>query len=89
MFKNEDVDKLLEEARKSMDKDERREKYEEFQGIILDKKPALILYRPYYLFATKKDVYGIDAGYGALASDRFNNIEQWHVKIKRVWGAEE
>jgi len=89
MFKNEEVDKLLEEARKSMDQDERRDKYEQFQGIVLDKKPALILYRPYYLFTTKKDVRGIDAGYGALASDRFNNIEQWHVNIKRVWGAGE
>lgn len=85
LFKNEAVDKLLEEARKTLNDDERKEKYQEFQGIILDLKPALILYRPYYLFATKDDVHGVDLNFAGLPSDRFNNIESWHRRTKRVW----
>ncbi len=85
LFKNKEVDKLLEEARKTPNEDERREKYKAFQGIILDIKPALILYRPLYLFGTSKKVRGINPDLAALPADRFNNISQWHVKVKRVW----
>ncbi|MEX1997459.1 MAG: ABC transporter substrate-binding protein [Candidatus Andersenbacteria bacterium] len=85
LFKDEEVDKLLEEARKTIDVEQRQEKYEAFQGKILDIKPALILYRPYYLFATNDDVRGLEIHHAGLPSDRFNNIERWHVRTKRVW----
>jgi peptide/nickel transport system substrate-binding protein len=85
LFKNEAVDKLLEEARKSTDSNVRREKLKEFQGKILELNPAIILYRPNYLFATQHGVHGADITYAALPSDRFNQIEQWYVKTRRVW----
>jgi len=84
-FANKDVDKLLEDARTTINQEERQEKYKEFQGIILDIKPALILYRPYYLFIASDTVRGINANHAALAAGRFNNIEEWHVNVKRVW----
>jgi len=84
-FKNQAVDKLLEEARKTTDQPKRVELYKEFQNKILELNPAIILYQPYYLFATNR-VYGIDAKFSALPSGRFNNIEQWHIHTKRVWG---
>lgn len=84
-FKNQAVDKLLEAARQTNDRAERQRLYKEFQGHILDIKPAIILYRPYYLFATDDKVRGINANFAALAAGRFNNIEEWHVKTKRVW----
>lgn len=84
-FKNQEVDKILEAARQTTDRGERQQKYKEFQGKILDLKPAIILYRPYYLFAADDKVRGINANFAALAAGRFNNIEEWHVKTKRVW----
>lgn len=85
LFKNEEVDKLLEEARKQPDVDQRQEKLQEFQNKILELNPAIILYQPYYLFATSRNVRGVNANYAALPAGRFNNIEQWHVKVERVW----
>lgn len=85
LFKNQEVDKLLEEARKTADDSERQEKYQEFQHKILEHAPAIILYQPYYLFATTKDIRGVDAELAALPAGRFNNIEQWHVNVKRIW----
>jgi len=84
MFKNKNVDKLLEEARKTSDYNKRAELYKEFQNKILELNPAIILYQPYYLFASSK-VYGIDAKSAALPSGRFNNIAQWHMNRQRVW----
>ena len=53
LFKDQTVDKLLEEARKEPNQNKRREKFIEFQEKILNLNPAVILYRPYYLFAQK------------------------------------
>lgn len=84
-FKDEAVDKLLQEARQQADPAQRQEKLREFQNRILDLNPAVILYRPYYLFATARQVRGLDAHYAALPAGRFHNIEQWHVNVQRVW----
>lgn len=84
-FKNEAVDKLLEEARKTIDPIKRTELYRDFQGKILDLKPALVLFRPHYLFATTAKVRGVEANHAAKTSNRFNNIEHWHVRVQRVW----
>lgn len=84
LVRDKEIDQLLEEARKITDTDKRDEKYREFEGKILELNPAIILYRPYYLFATKNKVRGIDAQLAGLPSGRFNNIENWHVKVRRV-----
>lgn len=85
LFKDQAVDKLLEEARKEPDQNKRREKYIAFQEKILDLNPAIILYRPYYLFAQKSKVRGVEIQHGDLPASRFNHVEKWHVRTKRVW----
>lgn len=85
LLKDEAVDALLKEARQQADPAVRQEKLREFQNRILDLAPAVILYRPYYLFATVRHVRGIDARYAALPAGRFHNIDQWHVNVQRVW----
>lgn len=84
LFKNKDVDKLLEDARKTSDQKKRAELYKDFQNKILELNPAIILYQPYYLFVTH-GINGVDANYAALPSGRFNNIENWHINTQRVW----
>lgn len=85
LLKNKDIDKLLEDARQTANAEERFKKYHEFQAKILDLKPAIILYRPYYLFATDEHVHGITVNQAGLPADRFNESEQWHVRTRRVW----
>lgn len=85
LFKDKDVDKLLEDARKAVNKDDRREKYVEFQRRFLDLNPAIILYQPYYLFAQSNHVQGLTMTRGNLPVSRLNDIENWYVKTKRVW----
>lgn len=84
LFDNEEVDKLLEEARKVSDNEKRAELYRQFQNKILELSPAIILYQPYYLYATT-DIYGIEASSAALPAGRFNNIEEWHINRERIW----
>lgn len=85
LFKDEQVDKLLEEARKTTNRDERKQKYIEFQQRFLDLNPAIVLYQPYYLFAQSDDVRGLTMERVSLPVGRFNEVENWHVNVKRVW----
>lgn len=85
LFKNKEVDKLLEEARKTADDSQRQEKYQEFQNKILELSPAIILYQPYYLFATTKNIHGLNIEQAALPAGRFNSTTDWHINVKRVW----
>ncbi len=87
LFKDQKVDKLLEEARQTNDNGVRQEKYTEFLGRIIELNPAIILYQPYYLFAHDTGVLGNTMTRVNLPAGRFNDIENWHVKTKRVWGA--
>jgi len=85
LVQDKDIDKLLENARISTDQEKRKELLQSFIERFLDIRPAIVLYRPYYLYAQRSQVKGIYIEQGGLPSDRFNNIEEWHVRVKRVW----
>jgi peptide/nickel transport system substrate-binding protein len=85
LFKNKDADKLLEEARKTTNIEERSNKYKEFQNILADEIPAIFLYNPYYTYGVNNKVKGIESIYITTPSDRFASIQDWYVKTKRDW----
>lgn len=83
---NRDIDGLLEAGRTTMDKDERAKKIREAQNLILTSEiPALFLYQPAYPYAVMSEIKGLEDSFLANFSERFNNIENWHIKTKRVW----
>lgn len=57
-FENDDVDELLEEARKTTDDDERLELYEEAQQIIIDEAPIIPIYHSVLLAGLRDNVQG-------------------------------
>jgi ABC-type transport system substrate-binding protein len=82
-YRDKDVDLLLEEARISMDVEERAEKYKEFQKILNEDLPAFFLYFPNYTYVQNKMIKGFDTVAISDPADRFNNISNWYIKIKR------
>lgn len=85
LYQNKEADKLLEEARQTLDKEERRGKYEEFQDLVIEDAPAVFLYSPTYLYPVNKKVKGIEIEKLAQSSHRFSQIETWYIKTNRVW----
>lgn len=85
LYDNTEVDKLLEEARQETDQSVREEKYRKFQEIITEDVPAIFLYSPNYLYVHNKSVQGVELDNIVIPSNRFNGIEEWYVKTKRVW----
>lgn len=85
VYQNKDVDKLLEEARQTLDQPSRKEKYTEFQELLIEDMPAIFLYSPTYLYPVNKKVKGIFIDKLAQPSQRFSQVENWYIKTKRVW----
>ena len=84
-YENKECDKLLEEARQSLDEEERREKLVKFQDLLIEDAPAIFLYSPDYLYLVSKEIKGIEVETIVDPSKRFANIEEWYIKTRRVW----
>jgi len=84
-YKNDTVDKLLEQIRQEPDPIARQEKYEKFQTLLLDDAPAIFLYNPNNYFLASSKVQGIQNGKGTDFAQKFSQINNWYIKTKRIW----
>ncbi|MDO8669763.1 MAG: peptide ABC transporter substrate-binding protein [Candidatus Buchananbacteria bacterium] len=85
IFTDKKVDKLLEDARRSNNWEERKEKYLEFQKIIAEELPAISLFNATYTYPQDKIIQGFDLYNIAVPADRFSNLFEWFIKTKRIW----
>jgi peptide/nickel transport system substrate-binding protein len=85
LYKNDTADKLMEEARATLNPIERMRKYDEFQKVVIEDIPAVFLYSPHYLYGIEKNIKGFDAQLLATPSDRFTGIQDWYINTKRVF----
>jgi peptide/nickel transport system substrate-binding protein len=85
LYDNEEVDKLLEEARQEINQQIREEKYRKFQELVVDDIPTIFLYSPNYIYVHHKSIRGVELKNIVIPSNRFNGIENWYVKTKRIW----
>lgn len=84
LYTNSASDKLLESARKTIDEEERRQKYDDFQKEVAKDIPAIFLYSPSYLYATAKNLQGFETENITTPSERFARIHLWHLKTKKI-----
>jgi len=83
LYENKTADKILEEARQTINPLERMKKYDDFQKIVIDDVPAVFLYSPYYLYVQNKSIQGFKTSLISMPSDRFSNVENWYVETHR------
>lgn len=85
LYQNKKIDNLLEKARQTLNQEERKEKLEEFQELLIKDAPAIFLNSPYYLYFVSEKIKGIQEGIIVNPSKRFLDIENWHIKTRRIW----
>ncbi|MFH1426266.1 MAG: ABC transporter substrate-binding protein [Candidatus Kerfeldbacteria bacterium] len=86
IFRDTEVDDLLEEARTTDDEEERKTQYEQFQENIIDDAQAVFLYNPHYSYSIHDKIQGVNpVQYISVPSDRFARATRWYVKTKRRW----
>ncbi|MFH1894811.1 MAG: ABC transporter substrate-binding protein [Patescibacteria group bacterium] len=82
-YDNKNADKLLEEARQTLDMAERQKKLEKFQDILIGDAPCVFLYSPDYVYFVSGKIKGIKEKMITDPSKRFTNIENWHIRTSR------
>lgn len=76
-YNYERVDILLEDARKTLDKETRKQKYFLFQRYLNADSPAIFLYSPSFVYYVRSNWKGIDLSDMNYSYDRFYGIENW------------
>ncbi|RJQ35673.1 hypothetical protein C4566_00055, partial [Candidatus Parcubacteria bacterium] len=87
---NKDIDDYLDVIRSAKTDEEKIEPLTNFQKKLLELNFAIFLYNPTYTYPTAKKLKGLDnLQFINLPADRFNNVNAWHVKTKRILSSPE
>ena len=85
-FADRNGDKLLEEARVTLDEKKRAELYKKFQDLLAKDVPAVFLYTPTYHSLIHKEIRGIKSHRHLVSpSDRYNDIVEWYARTEWRW----
>lgn len=84
-FASRSADLLLEEARRTADPEKRAGLYADFNRIAAQEIPAIPLYTQMFLYLLPRDMEGVSLSRIALPSDRFNEVNLWYRRTKRVF----
>ncbi len=82
-YKNEELDKLLDEVRIETDLTKKKDLYFKIQDIIHDDIPAVFLTQPVDEFLVPSNVKNIKSYAIAEGSDFFYYIDEWYIKLGR------
>ncbi len=82
-FQDRNISIWLEQARITPDQQRRQELYRDFQFRFRDQAPALLLYHPVFSYAISSEVRGAGLGNIYDPSDRFANITDWYLLVRR------
>ncbi len=85
MYANTKVDKLLEDARKTLDTSSRIEKYKTFRDEVEKDIPAIFLYSPEFIYITPGKIQGLNLWTVTLPYERFLNINNWYIETNNLW----
>lgn len=85
LYTNSKVDKILEDVRSISDPANRATKYLQFESEIRKDVPAIFLYSPNFIYIIPGNVKGFSIAYATVPSERFENVNEWHIETDRVW----
>lgn len=88
LYENEEVDKILADARGNISLEERQAKYAEFEEKLLSDAPALFICSPQFVYITNSKIKGNDTNAIVNLSYRFSDVTDWYIKTVREKKAE-
>lgn len=85
LYANTKIDKLLEEARTTVDLEKQKQLYTSFQEELTKDIPAIFLYSPAYVYTVPENLRGLDIEQIPFPQDRFAIIDSWYTQSRNVW----
>lgn len=83
-FQHRRISEIIEQARITVNPNQRFALYQEFQQLFMEEVPAFPLYVPIYTYAIDNRVNGDQIGPLMRTGDRFRTIADWYVLQRRV-----
>lgn len=83
-FSNKAIDKLLEDARGTLDHAVRAQKYAAFQRQLAEERPAIFLFTQTFTYVVANPIHGVRLEQITQASDRFATVTEWYTTTKRT-----
>ena len=83
LYDSKSADEALEAARKAKELEKFQAELENFQTQVLDDQPAIFLFSPGFCYLANQSIHGIELEIIAEPSKRFENIEEWYIKVNR------
>ena len=85
LYTNITADSLLEKMRATLNKREKGSNYLLFEKEISNDIPAIFLYSPDFIYVVNKNIKGLEVGIVTTPAERFLNVNEWHLRVDRVW----
>jgi peptide/nickel transport system substrate-binding protein len=85
MYTNSKADKLLEQARTTLDPVQRITYLQNFNLEIQKDTPAVFLYSPDFIYVIPKKLHNFSMGTITSPEERFAGIENWYINTEKVW----
>jgi peptide/nickel transport system substrate-binding protein len=84
-YKNALADKLISQARNTLDTSARDNDYKQFQSVLATDAPAIFLDQSFFVYEITPDVKGLQIKTLANPEDRFYDVVHWYIQTKRIW----
>jgi len=84
-YTNSRVDGFLERLLNTSNRDSELEYLKGIEKEITNDMPAIFVYSPSFIYATNRKIKKLEIGNMSLPSDRFMDIQNWHIRTERVW----
>lgn len=83
LYNNKQADGLITAINQETDAGKRTAEIQNLENTISGDYPAAFLYSPYYVYFSRKDLQGVQAGLISEQADRFANVGGWYLKTAR------
>lgn len=84
MYNNKKVDAILESIQKTLSVEDRKQKYQDLSKEFDTNIPALLIYSPFYLYATSPN-FNVPLSTITVPSDRFTSVYKWSTDTDKIW----
>ena len=87
-WSNRQADIVMEQARRTGDRELRRQLYNQFQTLFAEDLPAIMLYYPLETYGASSAVKDMEVGRLNEPADRFRSFAEWYMLTRKVTQAE-
>lgn len=85
MYANVKADKILENIRKTSDKEKINDLLIDLQKEIENDQPAVFTYSPHFIYVIPEKVKGVEINTVTYPGERFNEVNKWYIETNNIW----